>query len=324
MAHSVQDHRNSLANQLRNSLDEAEKAVLRLKAEEVEPFLLGLDELDCQFQTLESDGLDLRGERTRQGSLVSRMNRHPKLITAPASPMGGLAALRQKHPTATDEWWFLDVVEAERRGKLIRRIVTNLGVLAGVILLIYVGLTYIFPPDPNAVLSSNASGRLPELAAAGEWEEADKLIAETLAQMTADDPELLIWQSVVAGHFGRQEEADTAFAKAQASVPAEKLSGFWSTVGNVRMAAGDVAGAFAAAQEALAIDPNEAQAYFVLASLAEADGNVPEAIGYFEKAFELATDSNPQLAVIARVRMGMLMQSGPPMVPMTTTNTSGP
>ena len=35
------------------------------------------------------------------------------------------------------------------------------------------------------------------------------------------------------------------------------------------MTAGDLEGASSAAQEALAIDPNEAQVYFLLASLAE-------------------------------------------------------
>jgi hypothetical protein len=33
----------------------------------------------------------------------------------------------------------------------------------------------------------------------------------------------------------------------------------------------------------------------------------------FDRAFQLTKDSNPQLAVIARMRMGMLLQRGPSM-----------
>lgn len=319
MAHSVRDHRDSPANQLRARLDEAEIAVLRLRPDQVEGFLTGLDWLEAQFQSLEAGGLDLLGERTRQESLLSQMNGLPQLVTKPAAQVGGLAALRQKNPPASGEWWHLDAVEAEQRRRLMRRLFTSLGTIVGVILAIYITLTYIFPPDPNAVLSSGASGQLPDLIARGEWETADRLIAETLAQMTVDDLELLIWQSVVAAHFDRQQEADDAFAQAQALAPADRQAVFWSTVGNVRLAAGDWAGATEAANRALEIDPNEGQAYFVLASVAEANGQIIEAIAAFEKAFDLTAESNPQLAVIARVRMGMLMQSGPPMDVATTT-----
>lgn len=324
MAHSVRDERDSPANQLRAGLDEAEKAVLRLKPNQVENFLTGLDRLEEQFLALESGGLDLRGERARQESLISRLDSQPSRVTKAAAQVGGLALLRQKNPPASGSWWHLDGVEAMRRRQLVRRLLLSTGVLLGVILAAYLALTYLFPPDPNAVLSSGTTGQLPELIARGEWETADRLIAETQAQMTEEDVELLIWQSVLAEHFGRQQEADDAFARAQALVEAERQAVFWSTVGNVRLAAGDWEGATTAATEALAIDPNEGQAYFVLASVAEVQGDVPGAIAYFEKAFELAAESNPQLAVIARVRMGMLMQSAPTIGPVTTTVPPGP
>ncbi|MBX3053891.1 MAG: tetratricopeptide repeat protein [Caldilineaceae bacterium] len=324
MAHSVRDHRDSPADQLRAALDNAEVAVLRLRPDQVEGFLLRLDQLETQFQALESGGLNLLGERTRQQSLINRLDGRPQLVTKPAAQVGGLAALRQKNPPASGEWWHLDAVEAAQRRHLLRRLLTSLGVIVGVILAVYIALTYVFPPDPNAVLSSGTSGQLPELIARGQWEIADKLIGETLSQMTVDDVELLIWQSVVAAHFDRQKEAADAFAKAKALAPADRQAVFWSTVGNVRLAAGDLTGATEAATEALAIDPNEAQAYFVIASVAEANGQVQDAIAAFEKAFDLAAESNPQLAVIARVRMGMLMQSGPPMDVSTTTVPAGP
>lgn len=324
MAHSVRDQRDSPANQLRAALDEAERSVARLGSDEVEPFLVRLDWMEEQFARMESDGLDLRPERTRQESLLSRLESEPALITRPAAHAGGLAALRANHPPATGGWWHLDVLEAERRRRLMRRLVTSVSVLVGVLLAIYITITYVFPPDPNAVLASDASGRLPELVSNGKWEEADALLASTLSRMTETDPELLIWRSVVSAHLGRQAEAEEAFAQAQAATPAGREAVFWSTVGNVYLAAGDLAKADEAARKALAVDPNEAQAYFVLGSIGELTGDIQMALENFDKAFELASESNPQLAVIARVRMGMIMQGAPPVGPVTTTVPAGP
>lgn len=323
MAHSVRDQRDSPSNRLRRNLDDAERELLSLRPEQVANYLLRLDEIEEQFLTLEAGGLDLRGERTRQESLVSRLESEPALITRPATQVGGLAALRQQHPPASGPWWHVDVIEAQRRRILIRRLVTSLTVLVGLILAAWITITYIFPPDPNAVLSSGATGQLPDLVARGEWEAADTLIAETLAQLTEDDVELLIWQAVVAEELGRTEESQEAMAKAK-ELAANNLAAFWATVGNVYLTAGKLDQALAAADEATAIDPNEAQAYFVRASVAEIRGEVPVALENFERAFDLAAESNPQLAVIARVRMGMLLQSAPPISPITTTAPAGP
>jgi Flp pilus assembly protein TadD len=80
-------------------------------------------------------------------------------------------------------------------------------------------------------------------------------------------------------------------------------------LGNNRMRVGDVEGAFEAAEQAQALNPDEPQVYFLLGSIAEIQGDLPTAISYFDQTFQLAEGSNPQLAVIARVRMGQLMQN---------------
>ena len=77
------------------------------------------------------------------------------------------------------------------------------------------------------------------------------------------------------------------------------------------MQSGDLEGAEAAADHALEISPSEAQAFFLLAGIAEARGDFLTAIDLFNKTFDLAEADNPQLAVIAKVRMGQLLQSPP-------------
>jgi tetratricopeptide (TPR) repeat protein len=75
-----------------------------------------------------------------------------------------------------------------------------------------------------------------------------------------------------------------------------------------RMQAGDIDGAEAASLAALEVNAEEPQVYFILANVAEARGQVPEAVTLYEKAAALADETNPQMAVISKVRMGMLMQ----------------
>ena len=50
------------------------------------------------------------------------------------------------------------------------------------------------------------------------------------------------------------------------------------------------------------------QGYFLLGTVAEVGGDTGAAIDVFEKTFQLAADSNTQLAAIARIRMGTLLQ----------------
>ena len=56
------------------------------------------------------------------------------------------------------------------------------------------------------------------------------------------------------------------------------------------------------------MDSSDPQGYFLLASVAEMKGDTVCAVDLFEETFQLAADGNPQLAVIARVRMGNLLQ----------------
>ena len=83
---------------------------------------------------------------------------------------------------------------------------------------------------------------------------------------------------------------------------------YWWTLGMVRLAIGDLEEACTAGNEALALDPSDPQGYFLLGTVAEVRGDTGAAIDFFEKTFQLAADSNTQLAAVARIRMGTLLQ----------------
>lgn len=308
MAYSVREERQSLANSLREDLGEAERMIVQLRRDNVEQFLQLLDRIEDLFVQLESGGLDLRPEYTRWGSLQSKLRREAGRIVRVVDAAGGLEQLRQANPPAEGFWWRLDAVVAEARRRLVRRLGITFGTIVVVLAVVWVLLTFVFPPDPNTVVASEAISTLQQLAFEGRWEEALAVIEEAMSQLTQPDAELLIWEGVIRGKLGQVERAREALAEAKALVPPGQLVAYWWSLGSIQLNVGDVEDARTAAFEAIALDASDPQGYFLLAGVAEAKGDTVCAVDLFEETFQLAADSNPQLAVIARVRMGNLLQ----------------
>ena len=308
MAYSVREERQSLATSLRDDLAQAERAIVQLRRDNVVSFLQLLDRIEERFAQLETSGLDLLTERTRWGSLLSKLQREAGRVKRVVDLAGGLERIRQANPPAQGLWWHLDAVVAATRRRFIRRLGTTVGVFIALLAMVWVLLTFVFPPDHNAVVSSEAISNLHQLAFEGRWEDALAVIEGAKAQLTRPDAELLIWEGIIREKLGQHEGAQEALAEAKAMVPADKQVAYFWTLGNIRLYVGDLEEARAAGNEALAVDASDPQGYFLLASVAEVDGDTRTAIDLFEETFRLAADSNPQLAVIARVRMGGLMQ----------------
>lgn len=322
MAYSVREERQSLANSLREDLAQAERVIVQVRRDNVAPFLQLLDRIEDRFGQLEASGVDLRPEYTRWTSLHSKMQREAGRVVRAADLAGGLEKLRQNNAPARGAWWHLDTVVAANRRHLIRRLSISVGTIAILLGSIWVLLTYVFPPDPDTVIVSEATSSLQQLAFEARWQEALAVIDEAKAQLTEPDVELLIWEAVIAEKVGQTSRAQEALTAAKARIAAGQQSAYWWTLGSIRLSVGDVEKARAAGDEALALDPNDPQGYFLLASVAELEGDTITAIDLLEKTFELAADGNPQLAVIARVRMGNLLQS-PAGAPFSDTSTPG-
>ncbi|HMN27246.1 MAG TPA: tetratricopeptide repeat protein, partial [Caldilineaceae bacterium] len=167
-----------------------------------------------------------------------------------------------------------------------------------------------------AVLLVNANADIEQLASEHKWAEAMQAV-ERAQQQLPNEPELLVWETVLAEQLGDTKRAEAALERARQSLPGQEVA-LWTMIGNQRLTIGNVEGAEAAAHEALRLAPDDPQANFLLGSVAEAKGDIPTAIDQFNRVFDLAEQSNPQLAVIARVRMGNLMQQVQPFPPTST------
>lgn len=311
MAHAIESRATTPANDLRDALDQAERQVVNLDASNVEEFLALLDRIEQHFETFAHSKIDVRPEEVRWESLLNRINTDPRPLVNAANQAGGLAGLSAKHPPAESFWWQLDAEVARRRAQMLRRTSITIGAVVAAVALVLWAVNFFFPPDPQAVLLVNANAQIDQLVMEQQWAEALQVVEE--AQTTLpDSPELLVWEGVLSEQVGDTERAQRSLERAQQLLPDNEV-GFWLLVGNQRLQVGNIAGAEAAAQAALALAPDEPQATFLLGNVAETKGENAVAIDLFNQTFDLAETSNPQLAVIARVRMGNLLQRVDPL-----------
>ena len=195
------------------------------------------------------------------------------------------------------------------RRRSIRRLGAAIGTAVASLALIWSLFTFVIPADANSVITSEAITELRQLAFEARWQHGLAVIEEAKALLTEPNAELLIWEAVVRGKLGQDAKAEEALDEAKALVPSDRQVAFWWTLGMVRLDIGDLEEARAAGREALALDASDPQGYFLLGNVAEVEGDVPAAIELFEKSYQLALESGAnELAVIARIRMGTLLQ----------------
>lgn len=306
MAHTVESRSNNPANQLREALDKAERLIVQLSGQNAEEFLLLLDQIEHAFEQLAKDGIDLRPEEVRWQSLLNRLDSKPERVVNAAAVAGGLAELRRRHPPAESFWWKLDSIVVERRKRAVKRGLLTTGALILAVALLLWGINFFFPPNPQAVAMVEATNQIDRLIGEQRWDEALAVVQQA-RQKLPNEPELAVWEVVLYERMDKPDEAAAALAAAKTLYTAAPVQ-LWIALGNDRMMVGDLDGADAAAQEAVAIAPDEPMVTFLQGGIAEARGDIPRAIAFFQRTSELAGDDNAQLNVIARVRMGNLLQ----------------
>jgi tetratricopeptide (TPR) repeat protein len=325
MAHAIESRATSPANALRDALDTAERQVVAVDATTIAEFLCLLDQIEALFAELANNKSDLRSEEVRWESLLNRINSKPGPLVAAAGKSGGLPQLRSQHSPATSFWWHLDREVAQRRAQALKRGSKTVAIVVAVVAVALWAVNYFFPPDPKAVLITSATGDAQQLIMDQKWPEALHSI-QTALKTLPDDPELLIWEGVLYEQLAQATPAKASLDHAQYELQAQPLL-YWLQLGNTRLQVGNLVGADQAGQQALSMAPNDPQANFLIGNIAEAQGDTIKAVEVFSRTFALAEQSNPQLAVIARVRMGNLLQRVNPFAttpPMTATTTISP
>lgn len=311
MAYSVETKATNPANALRDALDQAEREFGQLTPQTAEAYLLLLDQIEQSFTTLADDQIDLRSEEGRWQSILSRLDSKPDGLVKAAAQAGGLAKLRAKHPPAESFWWHLDQEVASRRSRMIRRLITTVVAVVVIVGGGYQLLNIFFPPDPVAVRMVETNAELESLIAAQDWQGALDLVLARQEELP-DEAELILWEAVLAEQLGDRAHMNNALERVNTLLPDQQPE-ILVQFGTYQLQVGNVAGATQSGQAALALAPENPQVTFLLGNIAEMTNDIPTAIDMFNRTFDLAEQDNPQLAVIARVRMGNLLQRAPAM-----------
>jgi tetratricopeptide (TPR) repeat protein len=292
-------------HELRSALDQAERQVGRLDGTNIQEFLVQLDSIE-QMWTEYDDPTSVPAESTRWQSLIQRITTNPQLLTSPATQAGGLSKLRSQHPPATGLWWHVDKQVAEQRNQTWRRVGLIVGTAAVVVLAFWVISNFMLGNETTTG-TVDTSQQIDQLIEAQNWQEALSVV-ESARQTSPDDSDLLVWEAVLAEQFGDSGRAQTSLSQAE-EMSADPPAAFWTLVGDRRLQAGNLEGAEEAAQQALMLAPEDAAVTFLLGRVAEARGDTAQAVDYFEQTVTLAGDSNPELAVVARMRMSGILQT---------------
>lgn len=309
------------ADELRDLLGRAERRLANVNSASAEQLLelMGwLDQIVTLIAELEAGGVDLRPERTRLESIEGMLRSKAGRIVRRT----GLTLARRREEVKPDEshwWWWLDRLVLTRTRQRLQRTLIGLAVAAILILGGYAAFNYFFPTNPNVEKAQGLQLTAERMAMEGNWAGAEEQLIQALAY-TPDDPMLWTWLGVVREKQGNQAGADEAFAKAR-SLSQSELD-YLLVRGQVYIQSSQGDKALAEAEKAVALAPDSAQAHFLLASAYELLGRQFEAIQEFEKTAALAEEKEPQLVVLARMRMGMLMQTLGVSLPTTDTVTT--
>lgn len=307
MAHSIETSPpSSPGAELRADLQELEKLLIKVNGRTIERTLKLLDKAYLQMAAMRDQGVDLKAEEGLWSGFEVRLQEAAGEFVRAARAHGGLATLRQHHAQTDGLWWHVDdVYRAQNRHSLFKALRWT-GIVGGLVLAVWIVLTYVIPPDETTVLLTDITYNLEKSIDVRDFATSRQVVEDGLAR-TGNAVELLLWASVIAEQEGDPETAAAYLAEAlDSDVPRARL---WVSLGNNRLRAGDIEGAECAALTALDLEEENAQAHFLIASIAEMLGEIDRAIEYFNKTYDLAEQRQPQLAVIARVRMGNMLQS---------------
>lgn len=272
--------------------------------------------IEHALAALAERGRDVRAERSRLDTIDNMIQSNAGMLVARVQG-GGLPALREQiRPPVDHWWWWLDDQVAEaRRGAARRFIFLVVGAAALVLLLSFLLNRFGGTPEQKqaAVYSSQADQRMTQ----GDYTGAIEAYEQSL-EIVADQPEVLAALVALYDKQGQVQESQRALKRLEVLVtePAQ----LEASLARAHELTQECELALDHAQRAVAADASYANAYLVRGSALECLDRWDEAMADYEIASNLAMEQGQDaLYVLARTRLGMLLQmSGSGMPSMTT------
>lgn len=298
------------AEELRQALTTLEKRIARLKElppEQAWEILDLFDSVHLLRQRLRAAGMNMSSEESLFETIQSQFISHAGLFL---SRIGGAEVLARKRqelqPDPEHWWWQIDLHQAEIRQARLRRY-GIIGLIA-VLLLAAGALIYqrFLAPDPEYV-ARISSQQLAENALLNADYQTGLQEVEQALSYAPDDTELLILKALLLELQDEPEEAQAAYelAEQNASSPAA----YYEKKASYYLMANLLEESIAAADQAIALNPDSIMGYLQKAQAYDSMNRYPEAIENYEKADQLAQEANnAQLQVIIRVNLSNVLQ----------------
>lgn len=279
---------------LRRLLDQVEPLALIYDQtpDGAQRFLMLIDDISRMADECQSQGLDINSELVRVEAVVGRARREAERFAnanagkpIPADSIHGHALL---------------ALAAERRTIKRKRLITSTSIIT-IILAVIIYAVVTAPPTPN-------TASILDLAVSGQSAEAYALATQE-HNAFPEDVETMLWLSVLAEINGNTTQAEALWARVQSQGDNQNTLRYQR--GNTRLLALDLD---RAAEDAAFLKQNPItypEGVLLEAGIAEARGDVLTAIELFGETARVAEAADRQeMAVLARVRMGNLMQYG--------------
>jgi len=311
MAQALRAEQVTPADELRYLLGASEIAVANLQDRNSDALALlrDLDRIAALWPVLEADGVDLRPEAGRWETLQAALRKHAPVLLRRVRGLGGLPALRATYH-AVDEpawWWRLaEEVGAQRRERTVKLAVVGIGVVAIGVTISFL-LKIFFPVDP--ILQASVSARMNGQQKIQNQADFQGALADfqQATALTPDDPDPWLWLGATQLKLGDSATAAVSFQRARALYQDE--GDFLLYRAAIYIAMPMIAEARVDLEELLVSDPENAQAYYYLASVFEMEESYMDAVNALQKASDLAeAQNNAELTALARYRMALLMQ----------------
>ncbi len=302
------------ADDLRELITQAELIVANLRGTgpRALTLLFLLDTMQGLVARLKEIGVDLRPEATRIENVERILLSKDGVLVGEMRRLGGLAQAREViKPAPSQWWWYLDARVTERWQRQTRRILLIVGGVAAALLVFSLAYRFLFPPDPIAVAVMDKVSQAEQALQGGDTAGALALYRQAV-EIKPEDPENQLMVGVLEASLGRPDAAAEAYAVAQRLIG--DRAQFLVQRGMAAYRIGNLDQAEADGLEAQSVNPDLAEGAFLMGNVYEAKGMAAEAMDAFEKTADLAgKQNNSALIVMAKTRLGMLMQAAPMM-----------
>ncbi len=291
---------------LRKMIEEYKDYVLNIDYPEqgILKMLTLRDEIENLFLNLEKRGADLEADKVRletfDAIIRKRMGTVHRKLTASLNP---LPYREERKIPRSHWWWYLDELLREKGAQARKRWLIRGGIAAVTLLAVYIILTKIVPQPKQSVIYQEEANRLYQ---EGKLDEAIETYKKA-QDLEPDDSTISLMLGMVYEDKGLLDRANDYFERAKL-LSSQKID-FYNSRGMVYFQMGKLDKAVLDAKKALEMNPDSAFSHFLLGNIYEMENRIAEALTEYQIVSDL--DQDPQLTVMARFKMGMIIQRGP-------------